>query len=241
MDKREKYLQIEHDLDELEYSINFKGSDEKYLEILDRYKGHKHEWKLYRRTNIESEKYYLAKAKFVLSCFSKDYSKFINFLCRGREKYHSKETLQHYSIVKNKHRVGMHMNEFAFRLENVRILINSCEIPELAEYSTLIHMHYLNGMSIKNIEELTGINRGSVVNELKKLDIALAKYLKARDYYKQGLDFAEQLKQAEEIVDAKEKVISIAKLKDDLERQIEENSKLKEELTKLKSKQNKKK
>ena len=64
-----KKIALENILD-CEY---YDGDEEKYMEFINAIKGLRQEWKAFRRTNVENFNYYIAKAKFFLKNYSRDY------------------------------------------------------------------------------------------------------------------------------------------------------------------------
>ena len=204
-------LITEREFDEIAKSYK---DEKKYVQLLKGYKGYDNEWKLYTRTNVDCFNYYYHKAKFILGSYFKDYQYCMNLQYREHTKALDENMKNHYDMVKNKRRLSsMPMDEFEFSLEYVRLLNNAYNIPELAEYTELIHMYAFCGLSEKELAEYKGINIGSVENDLKKLYKALAHVLQDRDKnYILGKDFFERRDKCNANLDVKDKLIELGKL-----------------------------
>lgn len=206
-------LITERDFEEIANSYN---DEKKYVQLLKGYKGYDNEWKLYTRTNVDCFNYYFHKAKFILGCYFEDYQYCMNLQYKYNTKFLDPNMKNHYDMVKSNRKIsGMTQEEFEFRLEYVRLLNNAYSIPELAEYTELIHMYGFCGLSEKQLAEYKGINIGSVENDLKKLYKALAHVLEDRDKnYITGKAFFERRDKCNAELDTKDKLIELGKLID---------------------------
>ena len=76
-------------LDNIEDCVNYKGDEQLYLQFINRIHGLKDEWKAFRRTNVDSYNYYIAKAKFMLDSYS--YNKAVLMIDAYKDyKFHKK-------------------------------------------------------------------------------------------------------------------------------------------------------
>lgn len=206
-------LITEREFDEISKSYN---DEKKYVQLLKGYKGYDNEWKLYTRTNVDCFNYYFHKAKFILNSYFEDYQYCMNLQYKYNTKFLDPNMKKHYDMVNSNRKISsMSQEEFEFRLEYVRLLNNAYNIPELAEYTELIHMYGFCGLSEKELANYKGINIGSVENDLKKLYKALAHVLQDRDKnFILGKNLFERRNKCNANLDLKDKLIELGKLID---------------------------
>lgn len=201
----------EREFDEIAKSYN---DEKKYVQLLKGYKGYDNEWKLYTRTNVDCFNYYFHKAKFIIRSYYEDYQYCMNLQFKYNTRFLDSNMKKHYDMVKSNRKISsMSQEEFEFRLEYVRLLNNAYNIPELAEFTELIHMHGFCGLSEDKLADYKGINIGSAENDLKKLYKALAHVLQDRDKnYITGKAFFERRDKCNINLDVKDKLIELGKL-----------------------------